>query len=191
MESTSSWSTGSSSCNEALKKTKQPLGYDFLTELGPLILSAGDLQSMLENHEWTRVTSEILVDRYLDQIEKHNQYGAGLHAVISMASRREVLDQARRLDAERRKGELRGPMHGIPIIVKVGSQDPILGEPFVDAALQDTLCTPSLNMETTCGSFALKGATAEKNAAVADLLIEAGMIIIAKTNLSVSTRLWY
>lgn len=41
-------------------------------------------------------------------------------------------------------------------------------------------------MDTTCGSFALKGARVLKNAAVVDLLIQAGMIIIAKTNLSVS-----
>ena len=41
-------------------------------------------------------------------------------------------------------------------------------------------------MDTTCGSFALKGAKASKNAATVDLLVEAGMIIIAKTNLSVS-----
>ena len=44
-------------------------------------------------------------------------------------------------------------------------------------------------MDTTCGSFALQGAKAKKNAAVVDLLIKAGMIIIAKTNLTVSFRL--
>ena len=40
-------------------------------------------------------------------------------------------------------------------------------------------------MDITCGSFALRGAKAKKNAVVVDLLIEAGMIIIAKTNLTV------
>ena len=44
-------------------------------------------------------------------------------------------------------------------------------------------------MDTTCGSFALTGAKAKKNAAVVDLLIKAGMIIIAKTNLTVGCRL--
>ncbi len=47
------------------------------------------------------------------------------------------------------------------------------------------MCTPSLGMETTCGSFALNGAKALKDAAVVDLLIKAGMIVIAKTNLTV------
>lgn len=56
---------------------------------------------------------------------------------------------------------------------------------IVDHLLQDTICTPSLGMDTTCGSFALKGAKALKDAAVVDLLIKAGMIVIAKTNLTV------
>ena len=56
---------------------------------------------------------------------------------------------------------------------------------IVDYVLQDTICTPSLGMDTTCGSFALKGAKALKDAAVVDLLIKAGMIVIAKTNLTV------
>ncbi|KAL8649270.1 MAG: hypothetical protein Q9226_005645 [Calogaya cf. arnoldii] len=57
-------------------------------------------------------------------------------------------------------------MHGIPIIVK------------------DTLCSPALGLDTTCGSFALEGAKAKKDAAVLDALLRAGMIIFAKTNLS-------
>ena len=44
-------------------------------------------------------------------------------------------------------------------------------------------------MDTTCGSFALQGAKAKKNAVVVDLLMKADMIIIAKTNLTVSFRL--
>ena len=59
------------------------------------------------------------------------------------------------------------------------------GKFLVDCSLQDTMCTPSLDMDTTCGSFALKGAKAKNNAVVVDLLIKAGMIIIAKTNLTV------
>ena len=63
----------------------------------------------------------------------------------------------------------------------------LLSEKLIaDCSLQDTICTPSLGMETTCGSFALQVAKAIKDAAVVDLLIKAGMIVIAKTNLTVS-----
>lgn len=55
-------------------------------------------------------------------------------------------------------------MHGIPTIV------------------QDILCTPSLGNDSTCGSFALKGAKAKKIAAVLDALLQAGMIVLVKTN---------
>lgn len=51
---------------------------------------------------------------------------------------------------------------------------------------QDNMCTPSLNMETTCGSFALKGAKAQKDAEIVQRLVEAGMLIIGKANLSVT-----
>jgi amidase len=65
-------------------------------------------------------------------------------------------------------GKTRGPLHGIPIIVK------------------DNIMTDwRLGMDTTCGSFALRGAKAP-NAPVVEKILAAGMIIIAKANLSVS-----
>ncbi|KAL8948364.1 MAG: hypothetical protein Q9222_005448 [Ikaeria aurantiellina] len=131
--------------------------YDLLT------LTAKELQEMLERKE---VTSELLVELYLSQIQKHNREGMMLNAVISTVPKEKALDAARKLDDERAQKGPRGPMHGIPIIVK------------------DTLCSPTLGVETTCGSFALKGAKAKKNAAVVETLLQAGVIILAKTNLS-------
>jgi amidase len=48
------------------------------------------------------------------------------------------------------------------------------------------MCTPSLGMDTTCGSYALRGATASKDATIITRLLEAGMLIIGKANLTVS-----
>lgn len=65
------------------------------------------------------ISSVQLVQRYLAQIEAHNENGLGLRAVIEVAPKSEVLDIAGRLDYERRIGRSRGPLHGIPILVKV------------------------------------------------------------------------
>ena len=55
---------------------------------------------------------------YLQQIEKHNHAGAKLNAIIATAEREVVVTRAAALDEERKGGNLRGPLHGIPIIVK-------------------------------------------------------------------------
>ena len=54
---------------------------------------------------------------------------------------------------------------------------------------QDTINTPSLGLETTCGTLALKGAKAREDAAIIKRAIEAGLIILGKTNLTVSSLL--
>jgi Amidase len=55
---------------------------------------------------------------------------------------------------------------------------------------QDTFCTPSLDIETTCGSFALKGARVQEDATVIKQLLNAGMIVLGKTNPTVRTSLY-
>ncbi|KAI9727711.1 MAG: hypothetical protein M1828_005939 [Chrysothrix sp. TS-e1954] len=129
----------------------------------PLTISVQSLQKLLENG---KLSSVDLADMYMKQIDRHDRNGLHLNAIISKLPREKAHSIARELDAERAIKGSRGPMHGIPIIVK------------------DTICTPSLHMETTCGSFALKGAKASKDARVIDLLVAAGMIVLAKTNLS-------
>lgn len=68
------------------------------------------------------ISSVHLVEQYLAQIEAHNKNGLGLRAVIETAPRRQVLDIAGQLDYERKIGRSRGPLHGIPILVKVWKQ---------------------------------------------------------------------
>jgi amidase len=81
-----------------------------------LTLTATELQRLLSDRAATSVD---IVERYLRQIAKHNHVGLHLNAIISVADRQTVLDQARRLDEERVLGKLRGPLHGIPILLKV------------------------------------------------------------------------
>jgi hypothetical protein len=63
-----------------------------------------------------QVKSVQLIESYLDQIDKHNDY---YKAVIAKVPREKLFEQARKLDEERARGALRGPLHGIPILVKV------------------------------------------------------------------------
>lgn len=76
---------------------------------------------MREGH----LTSEDMVLSFLDQIARHNNDGLKLRAIISVCPRDVATAQARMLDEERRRGELRSELHGIPIIVKVRRYDKV------------------------------------------------------------------
>jgi hypothetical protein len=84
-----------------------------------LTATASELQDRLRAGTLTSVE---IITTYLTQIEKHNHAGAKLNAMISVAPRESVLEAAEKLDLERVAGKLRGPLHGLPIIVKVGLQ---------------------------------------------------------------------
>ena len=84
-----------------------------------LTTTASELQDRLRAGTLTSVE---IITTYLTQIEKHNHVGAKLNAMISVGPRESVLEAAEKLDRERGAGKLRGPLHGLPIIVKVGLQ---------------------------------------------------------------------
>ena len=88
-----------------------PAKFDVLT------VNATELHILLESGT---ISSVDIVELYLSQIERHNYAGLGLNAMISTAPRRLLLHRARELDQERTAGRTRGPLHGLPIIVKVG-----------------------------------------------------------------------
>ena len=83
---------------------------DFLTA------TVADLRQLLAHR---KVSSSDLVKGYLKQIDKHNLNGMRLNAVISIAPEKDIIQQADALDRERTEGKIRGPMHGIPVIIKV------------------------------------------------------------------------
>jgi len=110
-----------------------------------------------------RITSEHLVEIYLDRIERIDRAGATLRSVLAVNPR--AIDDARELDAERARGELRGPLHGIPVLLKdnIESADPL---------------------PTTAGSLALAENLGGRDAPIAARLRAAGAVILGKTNLS-------
>lgn len=108
-----------------------------------------------------RVTSEDLVRAYLARIHAFDQQGPALNALITLTP--DAIAEARALDAERRSKGPRGPLHGIPVIVKdnYGTAD----------------------MQTTAGTLALLGFVPSEDAFQVKKLRAAGAVIIAKSNL--------
>lgn len=76
-----------------------------------------------------RLSSEDLVNCFLDQIERHNKRGLKLNAILSVCPRAVAISQAKALDEERRQGKTRSELHGIPIIVKVRGTPGMIGIP--------------------------------------------------------------
>lgn len=122
--------------------------------------SIADLGADLAAH---RTTSQALVATYLARIAQIDKAGPRINAVLAINPRAKA--DAVALDAERRAGHVRGPLHGIPILLKdnIESRDP---------------------MPTTAGSLALVPNVTGRDARVAARLRAAGAIILGKTNLS-------
>ena len=130
-------------------------------QFDPFLATASDLQTQLADGH---VTSTQLVQGYLAQIARDNEY---LRAVIVMSPN--ALVEARALDGERAAGVLRGPLHGIPILIKVYLL--IHGQNLCvnhsDHFQKDNIANhPSLRMDTTAGSFALTGSRPVRHANV-------------------------
>ena len=100
---------------------------------------------------------------YLDRIAAIDHSGPSLNSVIEVNP--EALAEAGRLDAERKAGRVRGPMHGVPVLVK------------------DNIDTGD-RMKTSAGSLALADSPARTDAFIVQRLREAGAVILGKTNLS-------
>lgn len=109
------------------------------------------------------LTARRLTERYLARIEELNTRGPELRAVIEVNP--EALEIADALDAEHREKGPRGPLHGIPILLK------------------DNIATAD-RMTTTAGSLALEGSIPSKDAFLAARLRAAGAILLGKANLS-------
>ena len=141
-------------CASLEASTPSPRGSDLVEER-----SISDLQADLSAG---RTTSEALVAAYLARISAMDRAGPTLQAVISLSPN--AAADARALDAERRAGRVRGPLHGIPVLLK------------------DNIETRDL--PTTAGSLALSDNLTGRDAPMAARLREAGAILIGKANLS-------
>ncbi|OBT78011.1 hypothetical protein VF21_03094 [Pseudogymnoascus sp. 05NY08] len=114
-----------------------------------------------------RINSQEVVQLYYNQTERHNKHGLKFNAVISVPPLKKLLEVVTQLDEGRADGHIRSALHGIPIFLKDG----ITTGPFWECP-------------TSCGAFALKDAIAKDDAELVKRLVDAGLIIIGKANLS-------
>ena len=123
-------------------------------------LTIEDLQQKMKQG----ILSSVDITRlYLKRIESIDKNGPRLNAVIELNP--DALQIAAAMDTERKSGKLRGPLHGIPVLIK------------------DNINTAD-KMMTTAGVLALQGHIAAKDAFIVQRLRESGAVLLGKTNLS-------
>jgi amidase len=120
-----------------------------------------ELQSGMKSGKYTALS---LTKKYLERIQEIDKQGPAVNSIIEINP--DALAIAAALDRERKdKGSSRGPLHGIPVLIK------------------DNIDTAD-RMMTTAGSLALLGSTPPEDSFVAKRLRESGAVILGKTNLS-------
>lgn len=146
--------TGLAACTNSTEN--QPESPDF-TSFDFNEITIDELQQKMKSGE---LTAEQICQKYLDRI---NMVDPQLKAIIELNP--DALSIARSLDEERKNGKIRGPLHGIPIMIK------------------DNIDTGD-KMQTTAGSLALEGNVVAEDAFIVKKLRDAGAVLLGKTNLS-------
>lgn len=123
-------------------------------------LTIAEMAAAMEADE---LSSRQLVATYLARIQRIDRGGVDLRSIIEINP--DAADVARQFDRERTDGQVRGPLHGIPILVK------------------DNIDTDD-RMSTTAGSLALADSRPGADSTMAARLREAGAVILGKTNMS-------
>ncbi|MGZ3871893.1 MAG: amidase [Mucilaginibacter sp.] len=118
------------------------------------------LQQKMKSKEYT---SRSITEMYLKRIEEIDKNGPKLNAVIEI--NKDALNMADAMDKERAAGRVRGPLHGIPVLIK------------------DNINTGD-NMRTTAGALAIADNYAKQDAFIVHKLRKAGAVLLGKTNLS-------
>ena len=121
------------------------------------------IAALIADQQAGRRTARSIAEQYLARIEAIDRKGPALRSVIEVNP--EALAIADALDAERTSKGLRGPLHGIPVLIK------------------DNIDTAD-RMSTTAGSLALEGSIAAHDAFIVERLRAAGAVILGKTNMS-------
>src|SRR6266705_2191839 len=147
----------------AAKET--PLAHNSPTNAPPAAfeldeVTVGELQAGMASGKYAAYS---LAKKYLDRIEEIDKHGPAINSVIELNP--EALSIASDLDKERKAKGPRGPLHGIPVLIK------------------DNIDTHD-RMTTTAGSLAMGGSSPLQDSSVARKLREAGAVILGKTNLS-------
>ena len=134
-----------------------------VTESVDFALNEITIDSLQEKMKSGTYTSKAVTQLYLDRIQQIDKAGPRLNAIIEINP--DALSIAEAMDAERKNGKVRGPLHGIPVLIK------------------DNIDTAD-KMQTTAGALALEGNIAKKDAFIVGKLREAGAVLLGKTNLS-------
>ncbi|HTJ11926.1 MAG TPA: amidase [Dinghuibacter sp.] len=133
------------------------------TGAGSFDLAEATIDQLQQKMQQGTATARSLAEAYLKRIDQHDKKGAGLNAVIELNP--DALAIADDLDKERKAGKVRGPLHGIPMLIK------------------DNIDTGD-KMMTTAGALALTGNVAAQDAFIVGKLRAAGAVLLGKTNLS-------
>ncbi len=150
-------------CSDNKKKETTPAvnnnsSTDDNFELNELTITA--LQQKFADGQYS---AEQVTNLYLKRIEAIDKNGPALNAVIEINP--DAISIAKAMDAERKAGKIRGPLHGVPVLIK------------------DNIDTAD-KMQTTAGSLAMAGNIASQDAFIVKKLREAGAVLLGKTNLS-------
>ena len=133
------------------------------TPVNPFELDEITIMELQDGMKSGKFTARSLVEKYSERIDEIDKRGPAVNAIIEMNP--DALTIADALDQERKAKGTRGPMHGIPVLIK------------------DNIDTAD-RMMTTAGSLALVGSKPAKDSFVAQKLRAAGAVILGKTNLS-------
>src|SRR5205085_1800516 len=129
----------------------------------PFDLEEATVAQLQARMEAGQDTARTLVDKYIARIQAVDRSGPQLKSVLEINPDAQSIADS--LDAERKAGRVRGPLHGIPVLIK------------------DNIATRD-RMMTTAGSLALEGSQAPQDAFIVGRLRAAGVVILGKTNLS-------
>jgi amidase len=132
-------------------------------DVGRFDLDEATIADLQDRMQKGRSSALEIAEAYLKRIGQIDKTGPTLRSILE--TNPDALADAKALDAERKAGKVRGPLHGIPVLLK------------------DNIDTAG-KMMTTAGSLALEGPPAASDAFVAARLREAGAVILGKTNLS-------
>ncbi len=137
--------------------------FPVVSEVAGFPVEEATIAELQEGLGASRFTSVDLVKTYLERVDALDRGGPTLRSILEVNPEAEAVAAA--LDEQRRSGRARGPLHGIPILLKDN----------IDTADRTT---------TTAGSLALEGSTPTRDATVAERLRQAGAVLLGKANMS-------
>jgi amidase len=148
-------------CNPSTNQTSEVTAGETVAD--EFQLNEITIDALQEKMKQGSYTSQQITQLYLDRINAIDKNGYKLNSVIELNP--DAIAIALQMDNERKAGKLRGPLHGIPVLIK------------------DNIDTAD-KMMTTAGSLALEGHIAKADAFIVTKLREAGAVLLGKTNLS-------